>query len=126
MEQAEQALAELTEISTQVEAAVLFDRDGVVAAATLPDASAGKFASTARALIEAAEQVRGGEVTQLEAATGEGSVFVVRDEDRLIAAATGSEPTGGLVFYDLKSCLRRAAEQPKPKKPASAKTSGSS
>ena len=126
MEQAEQALTELTEISTQVEAAVLFGRDGAVAAATLPDASAGKFASTARALIEAAEQVRGGEVTQLEAATGEGSVFVVRDGDRLIAAATGPEPTGGLVFYDLKSCLRRAAEQPKPKKSAKAKSSGSS
>ena len=65
-------------------------------------------------------------MTQLEAATGEGSVFVVRDGDRLIAAATGPEPTGGLVFYDLKSCLRRAAKQPKPKKSAKAKSSGSS
>src|SRR2546428_11387554 len=102
MEQAEQALAELTEISTQVEAAVLFDRDGAVAAATLPASSAARFASTARALIEAAEQVRGGEVTQLEAATGEGSVFVVRDGDQLIAAATGDEPTRGPGFYDPK------------------------
>src|SRR3989442_549831 len=126
MEQAEQALAELTEISTQVEAAVLFDRDGAVAAATLPASSAARFASTARALIEAAEQVRGGDVTQLEAATGEGNVFVVRDGDQLIAAVTADEPTGGLVFYDLKSALRRAAEKPKPKKRPQAKSSGTS
>ena len=126
MERAEKALAELTEISTQVEAAVLFDRDGAVAAATLPEASAVRFASTARALIEAAEQVRGGEVTQLEAATGEGNVFVVRDADRLIAAATGPEPTGGLVFYDLRSCLRRAAEKPKPKPKPKRRTKGKS
>ena len=35
-----------------------------------------------------------------------GSVFVVRDGERLIAATTRPEPTVGLVFYDLKSCLR--------------------
>jgi hypothetical protein len=71
--------------------------------------------------------VRDGELTQLEAATGEGSLFVVRDGDRLIAAVSGPEPTAGLVFYDLRSALRRAAERTKPKpKPKRAKTSGSS
>jgi hypothetical protein len=45
-------------------------------------------------------------VAQLEAATPVGSVFVVRDGDRLIAATTTPEPTVGLVFYDLKTCLR--------------------
>jgi len=44
------------------------------------------------------------------------SVFVVRDEERLIAATTGTGPTAGLVFYDLKSALRSlAAPKPKPK-----------
>ena len=28
---------------------------------------------------------------------------------------SGAEPTAGLVFYDLKACLRKAAEKPKPK-----------
>ena len=52
---------------------------------------------------------------QAEVATGEGSVFLVRDGERAIAATTGSEPTAGLVFYDLKSCLRAFADEEKPK-----------
>jgi len=122
MTKAETALAELTEISSQVEAAVLFNRDGAVAASTLPDEAAARLASSARALLEAAEQMRKGELAQLEAATAEGSLFVVRDGNRLIAAIAGPEPTAGLVFYDLKSALRTAAER----KPKRAKTSGSS
>jgi predicted regulator of Ras-like GTPase activity (Roadblock/LC7/MglB family) len=129
MTQDETALAELTEISSQVEAAVLFDRDGSVAASTLSDERAAQLASSARALFEAAQQMRDGELTQLEAAAGEGSLFVVREGDRLIAAAAGPEPTAGLVFYDLRSSLRRAADRktPEPKpKPKRTKTSGSS
>jgi predicted regulator of Ras-like GTPase activity (Roadblock/LC7/MglB family) len=129
MTEADTALAELTAISAQIEAAVLVGKDGAVSASTLTDERAASLASSARALLEGAEQVRDGELTQLEAATGEGSVFVVRDGDRLIAATAGPEPTAGLVFYDLRSALRRAAEprktKPKPraKRP---KTSGSS
>ena len=52
-------------------------------------------------------------MSQLEASTVTGSVFVVRDGDRLIAATTSPEPTVGLVFYDLKTCLR-SIEEPKP------------
>jgi predicted regulator of Ras-like GTPase activity (Roadblock/LC7/MglB family) len=133
MSDAQTALAELTEISSQVEAAVLFGRDGAVAGATVTDERAGRMASTARALLEAAEQIRAQEVTQIEAATSDGSLFVARDGERLIAAATGPDPTAGLVFYDLKSCLRRVAEKPKakpkrrtPAKRTGAKSSGSS
>ena len=115
MAEALAALAELTEISSQIEAAVLFDSSGAVAGSTLPDDRAARLASAARALAEAAQQGSEGEVTQIEAATGEGSLFVVRDGERLIAAATAPDPTAGLVFYDLKRCLRRAAEEPKPK-----------
>ncbi len=125
MTEAQTALAELTEISSQVEAAVLFDVCGAVAAATLSDHAAARLASSARALLEAAEHVREGELTQLEAATGEGSLFVVRDEARLVAAVTAPSPTAGLVFYDLKSCLRRAAAKPKPKRRPRTKASGS-
>ena len=50
-------------------------------------------------------------------------MFVVRHGDRLVAATTPPEPTVGLVFYDLKSCLREldAPEEPK-KKPAAKRT----
>ncbi len=112
---AAQALADLTEISSQIEAAVLFDESGAVLAATLPDES------QARAVVEAAAELLGqaaahGEVTQLEASVQDGSVFVVRDGPRRIAAITAPAPTVGLVFYDLKSCLRGAAEDPDPPK----------
>ena len=131
MTEAEIALAELTEISSQVEAAVLVDPTGTLGS-NLSDAAATRLASAARALLEAAEQGQAGELTQLEAATAEGSLFVAREGDRLIAAVTGPEPTAGLVFYDLKSCLRRAAEKPKatskpkPKRRPKAKANGSS
>jgi hypothetical protein len=55
-------------------------------------------------------------VTQLEASTQDGSVFVVRDGGRAVVATTAADPTVGLVFYDLKSCLRGSAEAEKPKR----------
>jgi predicted regulator of Ras-like GTPase activity (Roadblock/LC7/MglB family) len=117
---AAQALADLTEISSQIEAAVLFDTEGGIQGSTLADESAAReLVGAAGSLLEGAAGFRtgGGEVTQLEASTHEGSVFVVREGPRLIAATTGPDPTVGLVFYDLKSCLRGAAAEPaKPKR----------
>lgn len=120
----EQALADLTEISSQIRGAVLFDEAGAVQASTLAEEGrAQELARSAAALLSAAEGVRAGgdePLTQLEAATREGSVFVVRDGGRRVAATTGPDPTVGLVFYDLKSCLRQLEEEtkdePKPKR----------
>jgi hypothetical protein len=100
----DQALADLTEISSQVEAAALFDGKGGIEAATLPDANG--FVRAVQDLMAAAAEARSGTVTQLEAATSDGSVFVVRDGDSYIAATTRPEPTVALVFYDLKTALR--------------------
>ena len=112
---AEQALNDLTEISSQVEAAVLFDGKGTVTASTLADAE--PFVRAVQDLVAAAGEARRGSLSQLEAATGAGSVFVVREGDSYIAATTPPEPTVALVFYDLKTALRAAAASP-PKKPA--------
>jgi hypothetical protein len=103
---ADQALADLTEISSQVEAAALFDAKGTVAASTLADPA--PFVRAVQDLLAAAAEARQGALAQLEAATGEGSVFVVRDGDSYIAATTPPEPTVALVFYDLKTALRAA------------------
>ena len=114
------ALADLTEISSQIEAAVLFDEAGAVLGSTLADERAAQaLARAAAELLAGAAAFRSGDaaVTQLEASTQEGSVFVVRDGARRIAATTGSSPTVGLVFYDLKSCLRGTAEDVPPAKP---------
>ena len=107
---AQQALADLTEISSQVRTAVLVDAGGGLIASTDPDERrAGELAEACRHLLAAAEEASGGgdrRLTQLEAATRDGSVFIVREGDRVIAATTGPAPTVGLVFYDLKTCLR--------------------
>jgi|SRR6059058_1616490 len=120
------ALERLQEISSQVRAAVIFERGGKVVAATLADGERAKqVAEEAEALLAAAEQRRdradGDGFAQLEVALQAGSVFVVRDGDRLIAATTPPEPTVGLVFYDLKSCLRELAAPAAPKKRSPAK-----
>jgi predicted regulator of Ras-like GTPase activity (Roadblock/LC7/MglB family) len=120
---AQQALADLTEISSQIRAAVVFDDKGKVAGSTLPDsARADELAKAATELLSAAEDVKTGPgaLTQLEVATSEGSVFVVRDGKTCIAATTGGNPTVGLVFYDLKSTLRSVKQAPAAKRPARA------
>jgi predicted regulator of Ras-like GTPase activity (Roadblock/LC7/MglB family) len=118
---AAQALADLTEISSQVVQAAIIGPDGSVLASTFDDeARAKRFVEGVAKLVEEAETLRGGHglagLVQLEAATLEGSVFVVRDEGGgSISAVTRPEPTVGLVFYDLKHALR-SVEAPAPKR----------
>ncbi|HKA27029.1 MAG TPA: roadblock/LC7 domain-containing protein [Gaiellaceae bacterium] len=118
------ALARLREISSQVRSAVIFERGGKVIGSTFADEQRAKdVAGEAEALLTEAEGQRGAadgpaEFAQLEVALHGGSVFVVRDGDRLIAATTQPEPTVGLVFYDLKSSLRDLDTAPTPKKRA--------
>jgi predicted regulator of Ras-like GTPase activity (Roadblock/LC7/MglB family) len=118
---AQQALADLTEISSQIQAAVVFDDKGKVAGSTLEDAGrADALAKAAGELLATADELKTGEspLTQMEVATGEGSVFVVRDGKTCIAATTASNPTVGLVFYDLKSALRNVKPAPARKRAA--------
>src|SRR4029079_12935618 len=104
--EAQQALADLTEISSQIQAAVVFDDKGKVVGSTLPDGDS--FASAAADLLAAADELKPGDapLTQLEIATGDGSVFVVREGKATIAATTPPAPTARPVLYDLNSELR--------------------
>ena len=102
---ATQAIADLTEISPQVRDVAVIGADGSIVGSNAPADIAERLTDVATRLVGEAERLRPG-VAQLEAATVAGSVFVVRDGERLIAATTTPEPTVGLVFYDLKSCLR--------------------
>jgi predicted regulator of Ras-like GTPase activity (Roadblock/LC7/MglB family) len=117
---AAQAISDLTEISPQVRQVVVVGADGAVLGTNLDDeARAARLAEGAQRLLTEAAAFRG-DVAQLEAATLAGSVFVVRDGDRAIAATTTPDPTVGLVFYDLKTCLR-AIDDPGAPKPKRAK-----
>jgi predicted regulator of Ras-like GTPase activity (Roadblock/LC7/MglB family) len=130
MDAAAAALADLIEISSQVEAVVLLAADGSVVASTVgDDLRAKRFAEAAKRLYDAAvaseAEIGSPPLQQIEAATLDGSVFVVRDGERLIAAVTSPEPTVGLVFYDLKTALRQAAESDERKPKQSPKKAGS-
>jgi predicted regulator of Ras-like GTPase activity (Roadblock/LC7/MglB family) len=124
--EAAQALADLTEISAQIEAAVLAKADGSIVASTMKDEGRAKqLAEAAVELVAAGSESRSEgpnqELVQLQAATPRGSLFVARDESHVVAAITGSRPTVGLVFYDLKTCLRMLEdEEAKADKPARA------
>jgi predicted regulator of Ras-like GTPase activity (Roadblock/LC7/MglB family) len=105
------AIRELKDLSTQIEAVVLAGADGAPIASTLPDERSTRVARLAADLVTRADGVRsdlGREaLAQLQAATADGSVFVVLDSGRLAVATTGPDPTVGLVFYDLKTLLRQ-------------------
>jgi hypothetical protein len=104
---AKEALSELMELSSQVEAAAVLRPDGTVEAAT-DDAVGARLADAARDLLATAAGVRpSAEVTRVEVALPAGSVFVVREGERSVVATTISEPTAALVLYDLRTCLRR-------------------
>jgi predicted regulator of Ras-like GTPase activity (Roadblock/LC7/MglB family) len=116
---ADQALADLMEISSQIEAAVIFDDQGTIAGATLADPNrAAELARRASELLDHASSLRSADAppTQVEVATQEGSVFVVREGKARIVATTAPQPTVGLVFYDLKSALRQVAQKPAARK----------
>ena len=107
------AIRELKDLSTQIQAVVLAADDGSPIASTLPDERSERVAKLAADLVSRADGVRsdlGREaLAQLQAATPDGSVFVVLDTGRLAVATTGPDPTVGLVFYDLKTLLRQVA-----------------
>ena len=127
-----EALATLTELSSQIEGAVIVDDKGGVLGSSFPsEETATRVASVASELVRAARE-RAGErasLTHLMVETEDGAVFVVRDDGRTVAAVTGPEPTVGLVFYDLKVTLREAKAPAPPKRrsaPKRAKTGAGS
>ncbi len=84
------ALADLTEISSQIVHAAVLLEDGTVLASTIAaEDRARRLATTGLDLLAAAAEVplQGDrELAQLEVALAEGSVFVVRDGARLVVA----------------------------------------
>src|SRR5579863_8132645 len=97
---AAQALADLTEISSQIVHVAILGADGSVLASTLgEEARAARFAEGAVRLLEACDAARAahglGGLVQLEAATLEGSIFIVRrvEDSTAIVAVTRPEPT---------------------------------
>ena len=128
------ALADLTEISSQIVHAAVMLEDGTVLASTIAaEDRTRRLATTGLDLLAAATEVplQGDrELAQLEVALAEGSVFVVRDGARLVVATTVPDAPAGLVLYDLRTCLRAIEESgeetnPPPRKRPSRKKTAS-
>jgi predicted regulator of Ras-like GTPase activity (Roadblock/LC7/MglB family) len=108
------ALADLVEISPQIEAAAVVAGDGEIAGSVgIPAARADVLARAARELLDGAAAFRNdqGRVTQLRAELADGEVFAVAGDERAIVAVARGRITPGLVFYDLKRCLAAVADE---------------
>ena len=103
------ALADLVEISPQIEAAAVVAADGALAGSVgVPEGQSDALARAARELLDRAAAFRsdGVRVTQIHAALGDGEVFAVTGSGGRTVVAVASERTApGLLFYDLKRCL---------------------
>jgi len=107
------ALADLVEISPQIEAAAVVDQDGEMTGSVgVPEARANVLARAVRDLLDGAAAFRSdqGRVTQLHAELAGGDLFAVAADDQAIVAVARERATPGLVFYDLKRCLAAVSE----------------
>ncbi len=102
------ALADLLEISPQIEAAAVVRRDGELAGSVgVPAARGAVLGRAVRELLDGAAAFRseGGRVTQVHAELTDGDVFAVTGDEQTVVAVVRKPATPGLVFYDLKHCL---------------------
>src|ERR1700719_3261909 len=109
--EAGRALADLVEISPQIEAAAIVAGDGALAGSVgISEGRAGALTRAVRELLErAAFRSDRSRVTQLHASLGDGEVFAVTEaRGRTIVAVASERAVPGLVFYDLKRCLAAA------------------
>jgi ATP/maltotriose-dependent transcriptional regulator MalT len=96
------ALDYLGELSTDIRAALVLDRQGAVAAVTGDDRRrAERMAELTNELLDAAT-----DGDQAEVVTAEGSVFAVRGESWTVAVVAGRQPLASLMFYDLRNVVR--------------------
>ena len=108
----ELALNYLDELSTEIEATVVLDSGGRLAASTVDDEErAERLRELAVGLLDrAAEAAPGAGVDQVEVTTAEGSVFAVRGSKWTVAVVAGRKPLASLMFYDLRNVVSDLGE----------------
>lgn len=117
-EGAEKAFKEMLDISTDIDKAILYSGDTVLASSFPESMNAlmmAKGAQLAGMGDARAADARTAPLTQLVVDVGgEGMVFFAREPkpDGLAVLATGKKSSRvGLVFYDMKTCMRDAREK---------------
>jgi predicted regulator of Ras-like GTPase activity (Roadblock/LC7/MglB family) len=104
----ELALDYLDELSVDIEAAMVLDKGGRVAAATGADDDDRKerMRELVVAVLDSAEAAApDAGVDQVEVTTADGSMFAVRGSDWTLAVVSGRKPLASLMFYDLRNVV---------------------
>jgi predicted regulator of Ras-like GTPase activity (Roadblock/LC7/MglB family) len=116
-EQADKAFQEMLDISTDIDKAVLFKGNEVIAtnfAESVRQDMVWKALELAGLGDQRAKDMGSSPLTQLMVETDAGSVFLVREAkpDAMGVLATGKKDSRvGLVFYDMKTCMRDAQDE---------------
>ncbi len=110
---ANEALAELLELSAQVRDAAILGESGFVLASTGTAERGEELARVAAELVATGGDVRpGAEISRVEVSGNGTHVFLVRDGGRAAIATTTPDPIAGLVVYDLRTMLGRIDAEP--------------
>lgn len=100
----EQAVAYLEEVSPEMRGCAILDSAGKVLAATSDDP--GAWTEPARELIEAADAAGGEPAAHVHVATGDGEVFAVRLGGLTAVAVAERFVLSSLMAFDLRAVLR--------------------
>jgi hypothetical protein len=103
----ELALDYLGELSTDIEAVVVLDREHALAASTDQDAErTGRLRELVAELLDRASSADAATgADQVEVSTGDGAVYAVRGEQWSLAVVTQRPALPSLMFYDLRSVI---------------------
>ncbi|HYH53877.1 MAG TPA: hypothetical protein VD761_07075 [Solirubrobacterales bacterium] len=108
-ESAEAALAFLTEMSPDLRGAAILGAEGEVLAATGEEPE--RWGEDAVALFAAADAAEDVPVEQVHIATEQGEVFAIRNAGLAAVAVTERFALASLLLFDMRSTLRRLAEE---------------
>jgi hypothetical protein len=108
-ESAEAALAFLTEMSPDLRGAAILGPAGEVLAATGEEPD--RWGEDAEALFAVADGAEGVPVEQVHIATEQGEVFALRNAGLAAVTVTDRFALASLMLFDLRSTLRRLAEE---------------
>lgn len=106
---AEAALEFLAEMSPDLRGAAILGPEGEVLAATGEEPE--RWAEDAAALFAAADGAEGVPVEQVHIATEQGEVFAIRNAGLAAVSVTDRFALASLMLFDLRSALRRLAEE---------------
>lgn len=100
------ALRYLLELSADIRAAVLMDREGAVLAAAGSLPSNGLPEQARRVVAEVDSLASAGETVEVDVFATRGALFVLAEDAHVMVCTTNRSVNPGLIFYDMHAVLR--------------------